>query len=150
MPSAVWSRLFDLLLKIRSTGGELDIATIASICRSVPTVTMDDIDEPATFVADDITPPGEAVNEPESPIKANSPGENAPSEPNLSGQEISSGHQGGRKDFRIDTPHTERRPGGIGKAAKTASHDALDRALMGRQSTLLNLSPIFGVNGAGG
>ena len=43
----MWSRLFDLLLKIRSTGGELDIATIASICRSVPTVTMKDIDEPA-------------------------------------------------------------------------------------------------------
>jgi hypothetical protein len=146
----MWSRLFDMLLKIRSSGSELDIATIASICRSVPTVTMDEIDEPATFIADDITPSEEAVIEPQPPIEANSAGENAPNEANSRVQEISLGRQGERRDFRIDAPHTERRRGGIGRAARTASHPALERALGGRQSTLLNLSPIFGVNGVGG
>ena len=38
------SRMFDLLLKLRTTAGELDIATVASIRRSVPTVTNDGID----------------------------------------------------------------------------------------------------------
>ena len=40
-----WSRMFDLLLKIRTKAGELDIATVASIRRSVPTVTTDAIDQ---------------------------------------------------------------------------------------------------------
>ncbi len=64
-----WSRMFDLLLKIRSTAGELDIATIASIRRSVPTVTTDAIDQWGQFVADDITLPDEPALEPDPPVE---------------------------------------------------------------------------------
>jgi hypothetical protein len=46
-----------LLLKIRKTGAELDIATIASLGRSVPTVTMDESDTSAPAVSDVISPP---------------------------------------------------------------------------------------------
>ena len=139
-----WMRMFDLLLKTRQKGADLDIDTIASISRSVPTVTVGEIDQPAPTVADVITPPAEAVIPPEPPSEANLAQENAPNEANSHVQAPSRERQDGHKEHRIDTPHLDRKPGGIGVAGKAKSHPVLDRVLGGRNSNLMNLSPIFG------
>jgi hypothetical protein len=140
----MWSRMFDLLMKVRSTGSQLDIATIESIRRSVPTVTRGQIDQPEPFVADVITPPEEPVNEPDPPSEPKSAGENAPNEPNSHAQAPSSTRLDGHKEFRIDTPHRDRKPGGIGITGTPKTHPVLERVLNGRNSTILNLTPIFG------
>ncbi len=146
-----WSRMFDLLIKIRRSGEELDIATVASIRRSVPTVTTDAIDQWGQFVADDMTLPDEPVDEPDPPneepvppIEANLAPENAPNEPNSHVQATSPKHRDAAKEVRIDTPHLDRKPGGIGTTGKVTSHPVLDRVLGGQKSNLMNLSSIFG------
>ncbi len=145
-----WSRMFDLLLKIRSTAGELDIATVASIRRSVPTVTTDAIDQWGQFVADDMTLPDEPalepdppIEEPVPPIEANPVRENAPNEPNSHVQATSPEHRDAAKEVRIDTPHVERTAGGRGITSKATNQPAFERMMRGRK-TLMNLSPIFG------
>ena len=145
-----WHRMFDLLLKTRQKGEELDIATIASIRRSVPTVTTDAIDECGQFVADDITLPDRAIDEPDSPIvepvppiEANPVSENAPNEPNSDVQATSPEHRDAAKEVRIDTPHVERTAGRRGKTSKATNQPAFERMMRGRK-TLMNLSPIFG------
>ena len=143
-------RMFDLLLKIRSTAGELDIATVASIRRSVPTVTTDAIDQLGQFVAVDMTVPDEPVDEPVPPIEepvppieANPVSENAPNEPNSYVQATSPEHRDAAKEVRIDTPHVERKAGGRGITRKETNQPAFERMMRGRK-TLMNLSPIFG------
>jgi hypothetical protein len=62
--SRTFLRMFELLLKVRRTGEELDIATIASISRSIPSANIGAIDKPVPTVATVITPPVEPVQEP--------------------------------------------------------------------------------------
>jgi hypothetical protein len=140
----VWSRMFDLLIKIRLTGDELDIATIQSLGRSIPTVSVGAIDRPAPFVANVVTPPAEPDGQPDPPIEANLARENAPNEANLSVQALRSETRDRVKDLRVDAPHLDRKPGGIGITGKATGHPVLERVLRGRNSTLMNLSPIFG------
>jgi hypothetical protein len=144
-------RMFDLLLKIRTTAAELDITTVAAIRRSVPTVTTDAIDEWGQFVDDDITLPGEPaleadppVEEPVPPNEADSAAENAPNEPNSHVQATSPEHRDAVKEVRIDTPHVERKAHRTVITGKETIHPAIERVLGGGKSTLMNLSPIFG------
>ena len=138
-----WMRMFDLLLKTRQKGEELDIAAIAPLGRSVPTVTMGAIDQPASTIADVITPPEQPVPHSEPPNEANLAQQNAPNEANSHVQALSQMHRDGHKEVRIDTPHLDRKPGGIGTNGKVKSHPVLDRVLSGRNSNLMNLSSIF-------
>ena len=141
-----WHRIFDLLLKTRQKGEELDIATIASIRRSDPTVTTDVIHEWGQFVADEMTLPDEPdppIEEPVSPIEANPVSENAPNEPNSYVQATSPEHRDAAKEVRTDTPHVERTAGGRGITSKATKQPAFERMMRGRK-TLMNLSPIFG------
>jgi hypothetical protein len=63
---------------------------------------------------------------------------------NLHAQAHSISRQDGHKDFRIDTPHLDRNAGGIGITGKGTIHPAIRRLQTGRDSTLLDLSSIFG------
>ena len=137
-------RLFELLLKVRRTGEELDLRTIASFGRSLPTGTMGAIDRPTPADATVITPPAEPVRQPDPPIEANPVREQAPNEANLHAQAHSISRQDGHKDFRIDTPHLDRNAGGIGITGNGTIHPAIRRLQTGRDSTLLDLSSIFG------
>ena len=142
------SRMFDLLLKLRTTADQLDIATVASIRRSVPTVTTDAVDQWGQF--DDMTLPDEPALEPDPPIEApvppneaNSAAENAPNEPNSHVQATSPEHRDAAKEVRIDTPHVERKAHRTVTTGKETIHPAIERVMRGRK-TLMNLSPIFG------
>jgi hypothetical protein len=136
--------MFDLVLKVRQKGGELDFATIDSISRSVSTVMMGSIDQPGPTVADLMIPPDEPALEANLPNEANLERENASNEANSHVQAPSRERGDGRKDCRIDTPHIERKPSGIGNTGKEKIHPTLDLALGGRNLNLMNLSPIFG------
>ena len=143
--------MFDLLLKIRSTGDQLDIATIAvnqpfrsdrhhgarSINRRHPLLTS----SPHSGTGHGAR---SAIEEPEPPNEANSARENAPNEANSHVQAPSAERRDGPKEFRIDTPHVERKPGGIGITGKVKVDPDLLRPRSGRNSTLMDLSPIFG------
>ena len=104
------------------------------------------IDQPAPFVADVITPPDESPSI-ESPIRRTKPIRLAKmrrTKPiRMFRRPVTSAGMA-HKEFRIDTPHVDRKPGGIGITGKAKSHPVLERVLTGRNSTLLNLSPIFG------
>jgi hypothetical protein len=136
-------RMFELLLKVRRTGDELELGTIASIARSVPSGNMVANDRPASIVTTVITPPVEPVSEPDPPIESKSDRENAPNEANSSVHALSSTHWDGHKEFRIDTPHLDRKAGGVGITGKEKIHPALQRLLSGRERTLLDLSSFF-------
>jgi hypothetical protein len=73
-------RMFELLLTVRRTGGDLDLATIASIGCVTASSINGAIDKSTPAVATVITPPAEPVNEPDPPIEANPVGENASNE----------------------------------------------------------------------
>ena len=135
-------RMFELLLKVRRTGGDLDLATIASIGRSAPSSLIGAIDKSTLAVATVITPPAEPVNEPDPPIEANPVRENAPNEANSDVQAPRSMYRDGHKGFRIDTPQLNRKTGGVGITGKLKMHPALHRLLSGRERTLLDMSPI--------
>jgi hypothetical protein len=105
---------------------------------------MGAIDQPGPSVAAVVIPPAVPIEEPDPPIEANSERENAPNEANSHVQAPSREHANGRKGCRIDTPHTECKPSGIGNTGKEKIHPALERALGGRNSNLMNLSSIFG------
>jgi hypothetical protein len=137
-------RMFELLLKVRRTGEDLEIATIASLGRSVPFSCIDASDSPTPTVATVITPPAEPVNEPVPPIEANLDREIAPNEANSNVQAPSSPLIDKRKEFRIDKPHAAPKSGGFGVNGNDSMHPALRKLLTGRESTLLDLSPIFG------
>jgi hypothetical protein len=136
-------RMFELLLKVRRTGDELDLGTIASIGRSLATSNIDANDRPAPSIASVTTPPPAPLNEPDPPNEANRVREIGPNEANSDVQAPSSTCRDGHKDFRIDTPHLDRNAGGFGTTGKETMHPALHRVLTGRQSTLLDLSGIF-------
>jgi hypothetical protein len=84
------------------------------------------------------------------PIEANPDRENAPNEANSSAHALSSTFRDGHKEFRIDTPHVDRKTGGFGITGKQKMHPALHRALTGRESALLDMSAIFGKQSVGG
>jgi hypothetical protein len=137
-------RMFELLLKVRRTGEELDLGTIASIGRLLPSGKVGANDRLAPAVATVITPPAEPVKKAVPPIEANPDRENAPNEPNSDVQAPSSTLGDSHKAFRIDTPHLERKAGEIGITGKEKMHPALHRLQTGRERTLLDLSSILG------
>jgi hypothetical protein len=139
-----WNRAFDLFMKIRRTGGELDLATIARLGRSVTFDHIDKTDRPAPTAASVVIPPAEAVEQPDPPIEAKSPSEKAPNEANSCAQVHSGGCRDGHKEARIDPPHGDHKPGGIGITGNQKLHPAIHRLQSGRPSTLMNLSSIFG------
>ena len=139
-----WQRTFELLLKIRQTGAELDLSMIPSIGPPLSLAMSAEIELPEPPVTNGVIAPDEPVAQPEPPNEANSASENAPNEPNSGAQTPTSERADGLKDLRIDAPHTDHKPGGIGKGGKVTGHSALDEVLGGRKSTLMNLGPIFG------
>jgi hypothetical protein len=142
--SRTWLRLFDLLLKARRAGEELDFDAIASIERIVPARNTGENVTSAPPVANVITPTAQPVSEPGPPIEPNPVRESAPNEANSYVQALSTARQDGHKEFRIDTPHLDRKAGGSRITGTEKMHSALHRLQTGRGSTLLDLSPIFG------
>jgi hypothetical protein len=152
--SRTWLRMFELLLKTRSAGEELDFDAIASIERIAPAHTTGANANSAPAVANVVTPTAEPAKNLDPPIEANPVREIAPNEanrvreiaPNEANSDVqapSSTWRDGHKDLRIDTPHLDRNAGGVGITGKETMHPALHRVLTGRQSTLLDLSGIF-------
>jgi hypothetical protein len=139
-----WQRTFELLLKIRQTGAELDLSMIPSIGRPRSLAMSDEIEVPEPPVANDAIAPDQPVEQPDPPIEAKSASENAPNEANSSVQTPSGERPDGYKDLRIDAPHFDHKPGGIGKGGKVTGHSVLDGVLGRGKSTLMNLEPIFG------
>jgi hypothetical protein len=76
--------------------------------------------------------------------EANLAPEKAPIEANSDVQSPSNGRRDAHKEVRIDTPHVDRKSGGNGITGNAKSHPALERVLGGRNSNLMNPSPIFG------
>jgi hypothetical protein len=138
-----WNRAFDLFMKIRQSGGELDLATFARLGRSLPFDNIDRIDQRARTVASVITTPAEPVQPTEPPIEAKVETEKAPNEANSGVQAVRHERPDSPKDHRIDTAQLDRKPGGIGIAGKAKSHPVLEHVLRGRNPNLMNLSSIF-------
>jgi hypothetical protein len=141
--SRTWLRMFELLLKTRSAGEELDFDAIASIERIAPARNTGENVSLAPALANVVTPTAEAAKNLDPPNEANRVREIAPNEANSDVQAPSSTCRNGHKDFRIDTLHLDRNAGGSGITGKETMHPALHRVLTGRQSTLLDLSGIF-------
>ena len=139
-----WNRAFDLFMKIRQNGDDLDLATIATLRHFVQVDNIDSIDLPAPTVTNVAALSSEPLEQPDPPIEAKSESEKAPNEANSCVQAPSRERRDGHTEHRIDTPHLDRKPGGIGMTGKMKSHPVLDRVLGGRNSNLMNLSPIFG------
>jgi hypothetical protein len=140
--SRTWLRLFDLLLKARSAGEELDFDAIESIERFAPfhnTVESVSSARSAAIVA---APTAEPAKNLDPSIEAKPSREIAPNEANSNVQAPSSTRRDSHKEFRVDTPHVERSAGGIGITGNEKIHPALHRLLTGRESTLLDLSAI--------
>jgi hypothetical protein len=142
--SRTWLRMFDLLLKARRAGEELDFDAIASIERLAPARNVVANVSSAPTATNVVTPTAEPAKNPNPPIEANPVRETAPNEPNSDVQTISSTCLDGLKEFRIDTPHIDRNAGRSGIIGKQRMHPALHRVLTGRESTLLDMSAIFG------
>ena len=142
--SRTWLRLFDLLLKARSAGEELDFDTIASIERIAPARNTGENVTSAPAAAIVVTPTAEAAKNLDPPIEAKPSRETAPNEANSNVQALSTTRRDNHKELRVDTPHVECSAGGIAITGKQTIHPALRRVLTGRESTLLDLSPIFG------
>jgi len=135
--------MFELLLKVRRTGEELDLKTIASIGRSAAFAKNGADGRSAPAATTVITLPAEPVTKPAPPIEANPVREKAPNEPKFHAQAPSMSRRDGHKEFRIDTPHVDRNMGTIGITGKEKMHPALHRLLSGRERTLLDQSAIF-------
>ncbi len=101
-------------------------------------------DQPAPTVADVITPPEEAVQQSDPPSEPNLAQQRAPNEANSHVQAPSRERGNGHTEHRIDTPHVDRKRDGIGTTRKETLHPAIQRLQTGRESTLMNLSSIFG------
>jgi hypothetical protein len=132
-------RMFELLLKVRRTGEVLDLGTIATIGRSLPSGNVGPIDRLAPAVATAITPPVEPVHEPDPPVEANPIRQSAPNEPNFDVQAPRTTLRGGHKEFGIDTPHLGRKADEFGITGNDAIHPALRRLLTGPGPTLLDI-----------
>ena len=120
-----WSRMFDLLLKIRSTAGRAGYRhgrvnpSLRSDRhhrrdRSVGAVRCGRHDPPRRARLEPVPP----IEEPVPPNEANLAPENAPNEPNSHVQATSPEHRDAAKEVRIDTPHVERKAGGRGITGK--------------------------------
>lgn len=162
----LWLRLSEMHLKARQNGEKLDIGMIQKISRFAPTVVAMKADSAVSSdpigmaltaePADSADLPSEpnsggekAPSEPNSreekaPNEANLGGKEAPSEPNLIGQAIRSAALDGRREFRIDAPHLDRKPGAIGSNGKGSRLPDFEGMLGGRKQPLLDLTPIFG------
>jgi hypothetical protein len=136
-------RIFELLLKVRRTGDDLDLGTIAIPGSSVPSGKMDAIDIPRSVVATVINPAAEPIQPPDPPIEANPDCESAPNEANSNAHASSSTNCDDRKEFRTDKPQLDCKAGGVGITGNEKIQPALQRLLTGRESTLLDLSSIF-------
>jgi hypothetical protein len=136
--------MFELLLKVRRTGEELDIATIAPLGRPDPYTNIATYERAAPAVATVVTPPEESINELAAPIEAIPVREIAPIEAKSDVQALRSASQDGHKELRIDTPHVDGKAGGFGITGKEMMHPALRRLMAGQGSTLLDLSAISG------
>jgi hypothetical protein len=101
------------------------------------------IDTTVPMATTAITPPAEPVEQPDPPNEAKLEPKNAPNEANSHVHAPSGDYGDAGKGVRIDAPHVERKPVGGGITGKTKSHPALERALGGRNSNLMNLSAIF-------
>ena len=142
--SRTWLRMFDLLLKARSAGEELNFDTIASIERIAPARETGQNLTSAPAAAIVVTPTAEAAKNLDPPIEAKSSRETAPNEANSNVQTPSKARRDNHKELRVDTPHVECSAGAIAITGKQTIHPALRRVLTGRECTLLDLSPIFG------
>ena len=136
-----WQRTFELLLKIRQTGAELDLSVIPSIGRSLSLAISGRNRSPRTARRKrrDRT----RASPSSSPIRRAKPIRHAKmrrTKPISMFRRPRSERPDGHKDFRIDAPHSDHKPGGIGKGGKVTGHSVLDRVLGGRKSTLMNLS----------
>lgn len=138
-----WQRTFELLLKIRQLPAEPNLSMIPSTGRPLSSAMSSEIDTPERPVANGAIARDEPVERPEPPIEAKSASKNAPNEPNSRERAFESERPDVQKACRIDAPHGDRKPGGIGIAGKTKNHPVLNRVLAGRTSTLLNLSGIY-------
>ncbi len=114
--SRTWLRMFELLLKTRSAGEELDFDAIASIERIAPARNTGENVSSAPAVANVVTPTAwNSAKNLDPPIKSQSGSRNAPNEANrvreigaersqfLMFKLPSSTCRDGHKDFRIDT-----------------------------------------------
>jgi hypothetical protein len=142
--SRTWLRLFDLLVKTRRAGEELDFDTIASVERIAPARNVVANVSSAPTATNVVTPTAEPVNEPDPPIEANPVRENAPNEANSHVHKSSTTCRDGHKEFRVDTSHLDRKGSRLGMTGKQTIHPAIHRMQTGRESTLLDLSAIFG------
>jgi hypothetical protein len=137
-----WHRMFDLLMRVRHTGGEeLDFAPVASVGRSTSAGNMGAIDMPARTVVNVNARP---YHEPIPTSEANPDREKAPNEANSSVHKIGIERRDGQKAFRIDAPALESEVRGAGITGKDRIHSGLHRLELDRPSPLLDLSPIFG------
>jgi hypothetical protein len=125
-----WNRAFDSFTKVRRSGGELDLATVAKLGRSVPLDNIHTIDRPVPTAANIVTPPAEPTRRPDPPIEPKSTTDKAPNEANSHVRTPSSECQVGHKEARIDLPHADDNPGGVGTTTKPKLHPALHRLHM--------------------
>ena len=128
-----WFRTFDLLMKIRRTGGELDLETIDSFRRGAVSGSVRAIERSAPIAAKVSIPPVEPAREPAAPIEAKSEGVNAPNEANSYVQAPSHVRHDGHKDIRIDTPHLDPRPTERGQPAIRRAIDHPTRCCRAKQ-----------------
>jgi hypothetical protein len=139
-----WQRTFALLLKIRETGAELDIATISAMRQSLPRTSFGTIERSITDEMNGVTSASEPATVPEAPSEANLARRSAPSQANSRHEAPMSERGDSGREFRIDTPHREHKPGGIGRTGTEGRHPVLERVIGGGNATLMDLSPIFG------
>ena len=139
-----WYRMFDLLLKMRAAGSELDFATIPSMNRSAPAFRPGAIDTPALTARKVTTQHSGPAHVPGSKSEPKPAVEKAPNEPNSFARKPQQNGSDGQKAFRVDPPKTQRLAGGRLTAGRLGPHPAYDRLDLGGHAPLLNLAPIFG------
>ena len=112
--------------------------------RSLPGDNFGAIDRSIMAETNDMNSTPAPVTVHEAPSEANLARGNAPSESNSRCEAPMSVQGDSGREFRIDTPHREHKPGGIGRTGKEGRHPVLERAIRGSTATLMDLSPIFG------
>jgi hypothetical protein len=139
-----WHRTFDLLMRVRRDGTDLEFATIMSLRRSVPVAVAEPVAPLAPPVAEVRTPPAEPVKTPDPPAESSSPREKLPNEPNSHVHASSRARRDEPQSVRIDAPQSDRQGVLVGKSgAKRVPHTLLGLETK-QQSPLLNLPPNFG------
>jgi hypothetical protein len=137
-----WLRMYELLLKVRKTGVELDDATMARLRRSAPAGNAGAIDRPAPLATTVITPPAGPVEPPALTNEANSRRENAPNEANSSVQTPTA--DGGNLPRASKSERRRaRHRADQGRRGQASFHQELERQVAGRSSPLLDVSAII-------